>query len=261
MSEFQTIKTNIADDVLTITLNRPDRLNACPPQMAEEIFDAIRNVGDARAVLLKGEGRAFCSGADLAARGESSIGGGESAYQSLSRHYNPMILALANLPVPVVAMVQGPAAGIGCSIALASDFVIAGKSGYFLQAFVNIGLVPDGGATWILPRLIGTAQATRMIMLGEKIHGEEAERIGLIYKCVEDDVLETEAASLAKRLATGPTKALGLMKKTLRDGLQADLGTTLATEAASQRLAGASHDATEGGMAFLQKRKAEFKGK
>lgn len=260
MSDFEMIKTATADNLLTITLDRPDRLNACPPQMADEIFDAIRGIGDARAVLLRGEGRAFCSGADLAARGESALGGGEGAFQSLSRHYNPMIMALANLPVPVVSMVQGPAAGIGCSIALAADFVVAGKSGYFLQAFVNIGLVPDGGSSWMLPRLIGTAQATRMIMLGEKIHAEEAERIGLIYKCVEDDALEAEAETLAKRLAAGPTKALGLMKQTLRDGLQADLGSTLAAEAAAQRIAGASQDAMEGGMAFLQKRKPEFKG-
>ena len=145
-------------------------------------------------------------------------------------------------------------------MALAADFVIAGKSGYFLQAFVNIGLVPDGGASWMLPRLVGTAQATRMMMLGEKIHGEEAERIGLIYKCVEDDALESEAQALAERLAGGPTLSLGLMKKTMRDGLQADLGSTLAAEAVAQRKAGGTQDAMEGAMAFLQKRKADFKG-
>ncbi len=260
MSEFEMIKASTSGDVRTITLSRPDRLNACPPQMADEIFEAIRDIGGARAVLIKGEGRAFCSGADLAARGESSLGGGEGAFQSLSRHYNPMIMALANLPVPVVSMVHGPAAGVGCSIALAADFVVAGKSGYFLQAFVNIGLVPDGGSSWMLPRLIGTAQATRMMMLGEKIHGEEAERIGLIYKCVDDEALNDEAEALATRLASAPTKALGLMKQTLRNGLQSDLGTTLAAEAAAQRIAGASKDAMEGGMAFLEKRKPQFKG-
>ena len=260
MSQFETIRATREGDVLTITLARPERLNACPPQMADEIFDAIRDLGDARAVLLKGEGRAFCSGADLASNADSSITGGDRAFSSLSRHYNPMIQALANAPVPVVAMVQGPAAGVGCSIALTADFVIAGKSGYFLQAFVNIGLVPDGGASWMLPRLVGTAQATRMMMLGEKIHGEEAERIGLIYKCVEDDALESEAQALAERLAGGPTLSLGLMKKTMRDGLQADLGSTLAAEAAAQRKAGGTQDAMEGAMAFLQKRKADFKG-
>ena len=260
MSDYETILTERDGPVLTITLNRPERLNACPPQMADEIFDAIRDLGDARAVLMKGEGRAFCSGADLAANSQSSSSGGSRAYTSLSRAYNPMIRAIAEAPVPVVAMVQGPAAGVGCSIALAADFVLASKSAYFLQAFVNIGLVPDGGSSWMLPRLVGTAQATRMMMLGEKISGEEAERIGLIYKCVEDDALAEAANVLAERLANGPTVALGLMKQTMRDGLEADLGSTLAAEAAAQRKAGDTKDAVEGAMAFLQKRKAEFKG-
>ncbi|WP_345719860.1 enoyl-CoA hydratase-related protein [Qipengyuania sphaerica] len=260
MSDFETILTETDGSVLTITLNRPERLNACPPQMADEIFTALRDRGDARAILLKGEGRAFCSGADLAGNAEMRISGGDRAFSSLSKSYNPMIQALASVPVPVVSMVQGPAAGIGCSMALAADFVLAGKSGYFLQAFVNIGLVPDGGSSWMLPRLVGTAQATRMMMLGEKIHGEEAERIGLIYKCVEDDTLEAEATALVQRLADGPTTALGLMKKTLRDGLQADLGSTLASEALAQKQAGDTKDAVEGALAFLQKRKAEFTG-
>ncbi len=260
MSTFETIIVERDGAVAKITLNRPERLNACPPNMADEIFEATRDLGDARALLITGTGRAFCSGADLAARGDRSVGGGDGAFDALSRHYNPMVMALANLPVPVISAVQGPAAGVGCSIALAADFVIAGKSGYFLQAFVNIGLVPDGGSSWLLPRLVGMAQATRMMMLGEKIHAEEAERIGLIYKCVEDDALTAEAEALAARLAAGPTVALGLMKQTMRDGLQADFGSTLAAEATAQRKAGGSQDAMEGGMAFLQKRKAEFKG-
>lgn len=260
MSEFETILTSRNGPVLTITLNRPERLNACPPQMADEIFVALRDIGDARALLLRGEGRAFCSGADLAANAEMSISGGDRAFASLSKNYNPMIQLLASLPVPVVSAVQGPAAGIGCSMALAADFVVAGKSGYFLQAFANIGLVPDGGSSWMLPRLVGTAQATRMMMLGEKISGEEAERIGLIYKCVEDDALVGEVEALVQRLANGPTKALGLMKQTLRSGLQADFTSTLAAEAAAQRIAGSTQDAVEGSLSFLQKRKPEFKG-
>ena len=260
MSEFESIRAEREGDVLTITLNRPERLNACPPSMADEIFEAIRDLGDARAVLLRGEGRAFCSGADLAGNAKMSVSGGDRAFASLSQHYNPMIQALSSLPVPVVSVVQGPAAGVGCSIALAADFVLAGKSGYFLQAFANIGLVPDGGSSWMLPRLIGTAQATRMMMLGEKIHGEEAERLGLIYKCVDDDALESEAKALVERLAKGPTKALGLMKQTMREGLDQDLSATLAAEARAQRIAGSTQDAVEGAMAFLQKRKAEFKG-
>ena len=260
MAEFETIMAERDGDALTITLNRPERLNACPPAMADEIFAAVRDLGDARVVLLRGAGRAFCSGADLAANTEMSISGGDRAFASLSQHYNPMILALSSLPVPVVSMVQGPAAGVGCSIALAADFVIAGKSGYFLQAFANIGLVPDGGSSWMLPRLIGTARATRMMMLGEKISGEEAEQIGLIYKCVEDEALETEAKALVDRLAKGPTVALGLMKQTMREGLEKDFTATLAAEARAQRLAGNTQDAVEGALAFLQKRKAAFKG-
>ena len=260
MSDFETIRADRSGNILTITLDRPERLNACPPGMADEIFSAIRDLGDARAVVLRGEGRAFCSGADLAGNAEMSVSGGDRAFASLSQHYNPMIQALASLPVPVVSVVQGPAAGVGCSIALAADFVIAGKSGYFLQAFANIGLVPDGGSSWMLPRLIGTAQATRMMMLGEKIHAEEAERIGLIYKCVDDDALESEARALVERLANGPTAALGLMEQTLREGLSQDLATTLGAEARTQRVAGNTKDAVEGAMAFLQKRKAEFTG-
>lgn len=261
MADFETIKTSRDGGVLTITLNRPERLNACPPQMAEELFAAVRDLGDARAILMKGEGRAFCSGADLAGRSDASVSGGDRAFTSLTQSYNPLIQALVGVPVPVVAAVQGAAAGVGCSIALAADFVIASRSGYFLQAFVNIGLVPDGGSSWLLPRLIGSARATRMMMLGERIGGEEAERIGLIYKCVEDEALQNEAVGLAERLANGPTTALGLMKKTLRDGLQSDLASTLAAEAATQRIAGGTVDAMEGGMAFLAKRKAAFTGK
>jgi 2-(1,2-epoxy-1,2-dihydrophenyl)acetyl-CoA isomerase len=257
---FETITTAREGDVLTITLNRPERLNACPPDMADEIFAAIRDLDGARAVLITGAGRAFCSGADLAARGERSLGGGEGAFTALGHHYNPMVMALASLPVPVIAAVNGPAAGIGCSIALAADFVVAGSSAYFLQAFVNIGLVPDGGASWMLPRLVGKAQATRMMMLGEKIPAEEAERIGLIYKSVADDALMDEAKALAAKLAGGPTVALGEMKQTIRRGLEADFSTTLQYEAEAQRVAGNSKDAMEGGMAFLQKRKPEFKG-
>ena len=258
---YETIKTDMKDDVLVLTLNRPDRLNACPPQMADEIFEALTRRGDARAVLLKGEGRAFCSGADLSGRGDSSVSGGQNAYNSLQRSYNPMMQQLINLPLPVVSMVQGPAAGVGCSMALAADFVLAGKSGYFLQAFVNIGLVPDGGSSWLLPRLVGLAQANRMMMLGERIYGEEAERIGLIYKCVEDEALADEAIELARRLAAGPTVALSGMKQTIRKGLQSDLNSTLQAEAESQLNAGNSEDARIGAVAFLKKEKAAFTGR
>ena len=261
MSDYETILTERVGGVLKITLNRPERLNAMPPQMADELGAALYDLGDARCVLITGAGKGFCSGADLAARGEgSALQSKGGSHRALQNHYNPAVSQILRAPVPVVCAVNGAAAGVGCSIALAGDFVLAGRSAYFLQAFVNIGLVPDGGSSWMLPRLIGTAQATRMMMLGEKIHGEEAERIGLIYKCVEDDALESEARALVEKLANGPTVALGQMKRTLRDGLQADFPATLAAEANAQRIAGSTQDAVEGAMAFLQKRKAAFKG-
>lgn len=263
MADYESIRMERTGDVAKLTLNRPERLNACAPAMADEIFAAIRDLGDARALLISGEGRAFCSGADLAGGrdGDSSISGGDRSFTVLQQSYNPMMAALWNLPIPVVTAVNGPAAGIGCSIALAGDFVIAGKSGYFLQAFVNIGLVPDGGSSWILPRLTGLAHATRMMMLGERIHGEEAERIGLITKCVEDDALSGEANAIAEKLAAGPTVALARMKANLRNGLQSDLTTALQMEAEGQRIAGSSEDAREGGKSFLEKRKPVFKGR
>lgn len=260
MTDFETIRFERDGDVAVLTLDRPDRLNACPPQMADEIFDATMQLGGARALLIKGEGRAFCSGADLAGAGQSSIQGGARSYDSLMRHYNPMIAALTNLAIPVVAAVNGPAAGIGCSIALSADFVIAGKSGYFLQAFVNIGLVPDGGSSWMLPRLVGLPRAKRMMMLGERIYGEEAESIGLIYKCVSDDDLAHEAMTLAARLAQLPTVSLGQMKQTIHAGLETGLGAGLVAEAIAQHVAGDSDDAREGLAAFLEKRKANFSG-
>lgn len=246
--------------VTTITLNRPERLNACPPDMGREIRDCLAEPGETRCFLINGAGRAFCSGADLAARGQSSVSGGRGAYDSLSMSYNPLMMQMAQCAVPIVCAVNGPAAGVGCSIALAGDFVIAGRSAYFLQAFVNIGLVPDGGASWMLPRLIGKARATEMMMLGEKIPAEKAEGWGMIYKCVDDEALMAEAKALAARLANGPTLALGVMRANIMAALQADYSAALHQEALGQRRAGDSKDAMEGGMAFMQKRKAEFRG-
>jgi 2-(1,2-epoxy-1,2-dihydrophenyl)acetyl-CoA isomerase len=258
---YETILTARDGDVLTITLNRPERLNAMPPLMADEINAALDTLDDARAVLITGTGRAFCSGADLHGRGEAAIAGGSAPYAALTQHYNPLMMKIARLPAPVVTAVNGPAAGIGCSLALAGDFAIAGKSAYFLQAFVNIGLVPDGGASWMLPRLIGKARATEMMLLGEKISGEKAESWGLIYKCVDDAVLLEDALALAKRLASGPTVAIGIMRQNIAAALEADYASALLREAEGQRIAGASADAMEGGISFLQKRKAAFQGR
>jgi 2-(1,2-epoxy-1,2-dihydrophenyl)acetyl-CoA isomerase len=258
---YETIRVTRDGPLLTITLNRPERLNAMAPQMADEIGMAFYDLGDARAVLITGEGKGFCSGADLSARGEdSAVTGKGGSHRALINHYNPAISHLIRADVPVVCAVNGPAAGVGCSLALAADFTIAARSAYFLQAFVNIGLVPDGGSTWLLTRAIGRARATRMMMLGEKISGTQAEEWGLVYSCVEDADLMTEARALAEKLANGPTVAYATMKRNIATALDQNLQMVLLAEAEGQRIAGATKDAIEGGMAFLQKRKAEFKG-
>ncbi len=261
MAEYEHIKLEIADNVATLTMSRPERLNACSTAMADEMVNALDNLGDARVLLITGEGRAFCSGADLQGGVDSGLSGGKNSYWALQGHYNPLMMKLVQLDLPVITAVNGPAAGVGCSIALASDFAIAGKSGYFLQAFVNIGLVPDGGASWMLARLVGKARATEMMMLGEKIMGEKAADWGLIYKCVEDEALMDEANSLAARLAGGPTVAYGLIRKNLAEALQSDYPTALFREAQGQNIAGDSDDARIGAMAFLKKEKAQFTGK
>ena len=247
-------------DVLVLTLNRPDRLNAAPPEMFEALTGALRDLEGARAVLLAGAGRGFCSGADVAAVALREGDPGEATEAALTRSYNPALLAIADLGVPVVSAVRGPAAGIGCSLALAADFCVASDSAYFLHAFVNIGLVPDGGASWMLPRLVGRARAAEMMMLGERVPAARALEWGMIHRVVADDALDAEALALARRLAEGPTVALGLMRRALHDGFSSDYAAAMTREAADQRLARGSADATEGGMAFLNKRAPAFRG-
>jgi len=257
---YEMIRTERDGDVLTITLNRPERLNAAPPQMFDEIAQAVDPLDGARAVLFTGEGRAFCSGADLTARGQQSISGGQGAFNALTGSYNPTMLKLSRLPVPIVSAVNGAAAGIGCSLALAADFCIASETAYFLQAFVNIGLIPDGGASWMLARLVGKARATEMMLLGERIHGPKAAEWGLIYRSVAPDALMHEARALAQRLAAGPTLAIGLMRQGLAEALDGDYASALQREAENQQTAGDSADAMEGTASFLMKRKPAFRG-
>lgn len=264
---YEMIRLDINEDthVGTITLNRPERLNAAPPEMADEIVKAAKSAltHKMRALLITGGGRAFCSGADLAAKassGGASTAGG-TAKLSLDDHYNPMMKYLAELPIPVVTAVNGPAAGVGCSMALAGDFVVAAESAYFLQAFVNIGLVPDGGASWMLPRLIGKARAFEMMMLGEKIPADKAYDWGMVYKTVSNEKLMEEATALAERLAKGPTKALGIMRRTAFENLERGYSDALDAEAEGQLIAGDSDDARIGTIAFLKREKAQFTGK
>lgn len=244
-------------DVLILTLNRPDRLNAAPPALFDAIAKALDERGDARAVLIAGEGRAFCSGADIS----GGDVGPETVRRALVDHFNPLFLMLADLPIPVVTAVRGAAAGIGCSLALAGDFCVASEKAYFLHAFVNIGLVPDGGASWMLPRLIGRARAAEMMLLGERVGATRALDWGMIHKVVADDALDAEAFALAERLAAGPSVALGLMRRALHAGFESDYATALAREAEDQRSARATQDGEEGGRAFFEKRPPHFRGR
>jgi 2-(1,2-epoxy-1,2-dihydrophenyl)acetyl-CoA isomerase len=245
--------------VATITIARPDRLNALSGQTVDELRAAVEEAGSsgARCLLLTGEGRGFSSGADLAAGG----GPPDDVGASLEKHFNPLVEAIFALPIPVVAAVNGPCAGAGCSLALAADIVVAARSAYFLQAFVNIGLIPDAGATWLLPRLAGRARAMEMMMLGERIPAEKALEWGLISRVVEDEDLASESVALATRLAQGPTVALGLIRRLAREAGERPLADALAAERAAQREAGSTRDFRGAVMAFLQKQQPRFEGR
>ena len=244
--------------VATITLARPDSLNALNAAMVDELCGAVGSLegSGARCLLITGEGRGFSSGADLAS------GGGlpDDAGMALEKHFNPLIQALFALPIPVVSAVNGPAAGAGCSLALAADIVIAARSAYFLQAFVNVGLVPDAGATWLLPQLAGRARAMEMMMLGERIPAEKALEWGMIARLVEDQDLAEEAVALATSLAQGPTVALGLIRQLARNSAQLSLADALAAERVAQREAGKTEDFRAAVLSFLQKRQPQFRG-
>jgi 2-(1,2-epoxy-1,2-dihydrophenyl)acetyl-CoA isomerase len=247
------------DAVATITLNRPDSLNALNAALIGEVSEALGTLPEsgARCLLLTGAGRGFSSGADLVA------GGGlpDDVGAALESHLNPLIEAVFALPMPVVAMVRGPCAGAGCSLALAADFVIAGRSAYFLQAFINLGLIPDAGATWLLPRLAGRARAMEMMMLGERVPAEKAAAWGMISRMVEDEDLDAEANALAARLAAGPTAAYTLLRKLARDAAQLPLTDALWAERQAQTLAGRTEDFKAGVMGFLSKQKPTFSGR
>jgi len=257
---YEHIRLNVSPAaVATVTLARPERLNAMNAQTVDELRAAVAEVrtSGARCLLLTGEGRAFSSGADLAG------GGGlpEDAGEALETHFNPLIEALFDLPIPAVAAVNGACAGAGCSLALAADMVIAARSAYFLQAFVNIGLIPDAGATWLLPRLAGRARAMEMMMLGERIPAEQAQSWGMISRVVDDGFLAEEAVLLATNLARGPTVALGLIRKLARNAEQLPLSEALAAERAAQREAGRTQDFKSAVLAFLQKHQPRFEGR
>lgn len=256
------------DGVGVITLNRPDRLNAFTDDMHADMraaLDALEADKSVRCLLLTGAGRAFCSGQDLSARKaalEAAASGGPAfdAGGSLEANYNPLVMRLRKLDMPVVCAVNGVAAGAGANLALACDIVFAAESAVFIQSFSKVGLVPDSGGTYHLPKLVGRARALGLTLLGETLTASQAEEWGLIWKCIADrDLMET-ALDTARTLAAGPTKGLALTRAAIDAGPGNDLAAQLKLEAASQREAGATDDYREGVFAFLEKRKADFKG-
>jgi 2-(1,2-epoxy-1,2-dihydrophenyl)acetyl-CoA isomerase len=259
----QSVLRAVSDGVLTITMNRPEVLNSCNRPMVAALRDAFAAAaGDdgVRAVLLTGSGRAFCAGQDLA---EVVPPDGQPApdIADVVAGYNALILAMRNLEKPVVCAVNGVAAGAGANIALACDLVIAAESASFIQAFSKIGLIPDNGGTFFLPRLVGMARATSLTMLGDRVTATQAEQMGMIYRCVPTSALLDTAGQLARHLATQPTRGLGLIKRALNASLANDLATQLDVEEELQREAGQTADYLEGVRAFQQKRAAKFVGR
>ena len=249
--------------VLTVTLNRPEKLKALNPEMQRLLRAALERAIDEqeiRAVLLTGAGRGFCSGQDLAERDVSSAAPLDLSVW-LGEHYNPLVRRLRALPKPIVCAVNGVAAGAGANIALACDLVIAARSATFVQAFARLGLVPDAGGTYFLPRLVGTARAMGLALLAEPLSAERAEEWGLIWKAVDDERLTEESRALARKLADGPTRAYGLAKKAIYASPGNSLDAQLDLERDLQREAGFSEDYREGVAAFMQKRPPAFKGK
>jgi 2-(1,2-epoxy-1,2-dihydrophenyl)acetyl-CoA isomerase len=260
--DYQHIRLEQADGIATLTMDRPQVMNALSARSLFEMADAldrVRDEGDARVLLLTGAGRAFCSGADLSTAHAEGAGAADMG-AGLESGFNPVLERFRRLPIPLVCAVNGAAAGGGCGYALAGDIVVAARSAYFLQPFANIGLVPDVGATWLLPRLISKARATAMMMLGERVPAEQAEAWGMIYRAVADDELMTVAREIAARLAAGPTIAYGLMRQGIDSCLTSSLSDALALERQNQRIAGRTADHAEGVAAFLEKRRPAFRG-
>lgn len=262
--KFATIVFSINEGVALLSLNRPEQLNSFNPQMHGEVQAALAQVRDnpeVRVLLLTGEGRAFCAGQDL---GDRQVASGESAPdlgESIEQFYNPLVRALRDLPLPVICAVNGVAAGAGANLPLACDLVLAARSASFIQAFCKLGLIPDSGGTWLLPRLVGMARAKALALLGNRLSAEQAEQWGLIYQCVDDDQLRDQALTLARHLASQPTYGLALIKRSLNASLHNSFDQQLDLERDLQRLAGRSEDYREGVSAFMAKRSPVFKGR
>ena len=256
---YETILFKADGPVAKITLNRPDRLNSFTAAMHAELRDALANLGDARVVVLTGAGRGFCAGQDL---NDRAVAPGEAVDlgETVEASWNPLIRTLTSLPQPVIARVNGVAAGAGANIALACDIVIAAKSAKFIQSFSAIGLIPDSGGTWVLPRLAGQARALGLALTGEPLPAERAAEWGLIWKAVDDEALDAEVDALAARFAAGPTKGLARIKKMLRESWGQSLDSELDRQRDAMRELGFSDDYREGVAAFMEKRKPNFTG-
>jgi 2-(1,2-epoxy-1,2-dihydrophenyl)acetyl-CoA isomerase len=264
-TQLETVKVSVQAGTATVELNRPQALNAWNAQFGTELLAALGELaGDeqVRAVVVTGAGRAFSSGADLKdISTDTAPSGRPDVYKTLTERYHPIMHAIREMPKPVIAAVNGPAVGIGCSLALCCDLILAAESAYFLLAFVNIGLVPDGGSSLFLPTRIGMARASELSMLGERLPAAKALEWGLINRVVPDERLAGEAAALAAKMAAGPTRSYAGSKRQLNNWLYARMEEQLELEATLQQEMAESEDFLEGAMAFVQKRHARFAGR
>ena len=260
---YQNILLDISAGIARLTLNRPERLNSFNTAMHAEVREALGKVAssDARVLVLTGAGRGFCAGQDLGDRAVAPGGAAVDLGESIEKNYKPLVLALRSLPLPVIAAVNGVAAGAGANIALACDLVIAARSASFVQAFSKLGLVPDSGGTWLLPRLIGNARAIGLTLLGDKLPAEQAAQWGLIWRCVEDGVLKSVVDGLASQFAAAPTRGLARTKQAIYEGWGRTLEQQLDVERDYQRELGYTADYAEGVAAFSQKRTPRFTGR
>ncbi|MEH6470287.1 MAG: 2-(1,2-epoxy-1,2-dihydrophenyl)acetyl-CoA isomerase PaaG [Halopseudomonas sp.] len=261
---FDNLTLSIEQGVALLTLDRPDRLNSFNTDMHQEIrqaFKAIKADSSVRCLLLTGNGRGFCAGQDLSDRNVAPGAEVPNLGESIERNYNPLIRTLKELQIPTICAVNGVAAGAGANIALTCDIVVAGRSASFIQAFSKIGLIPDSGGTWTLPRLVGAARAKALMLLGEKVSAEQAQAWGMIWQCVDDDALMDTALGLARQLASQPTQGFALTRRALQASSTNTLDEQLDLERDLQSLAGRTQDYREGVAAFMEKRSPDFTGK